>query len=53
MALIQAINNDHALALQTLGKYRRLVSSEEAAVAEEVLNDLKKSTNAAKGVSSA
>ena len=53
MALIQAINNDHALALQTLGKYRRLVSSEEAAVAEEVLNDLKKSTNATKGVSSA
>jgi tetratricopeptide (TPR) repeat protein len=48
LALVQEINANDGAALQTLGKYKRLVSPEEAMTAEQALNDLKRSTAALK-----
>jgi tetratricopeptide (TPR) repeat protein len=48
LALVQAINNDIARALVTLGKYQQLVPEADGKVAAELLEDLKKSLTAAK-----
>src|ERR1043166_4912170 len=48
LALVQAINNDRAAAINALGKYQELVSEDEARIADELLQNLKKSLAAAK-----
>lgn len=48
LALVQAINNDLAAAVNALGKYQELVSEDEARNADELLQNLKKSLAAAK-----
>ena len=48
LALVQAINADNAAAVQTLVKYKRLVSADEGRIAEELLDNLQKSLAAAK-----
>jgi tetratricopeptide (TPR) repeat protein len=48
LALVQAINADAASALRTLTKYKQLVSIDEGRIAEELLENLKKSVAAAK-----
>ena len=47
LALVQAINNDHAAAAATLVKYEQLVPEEEARHADELLQSLRKSLNPA------
>jgi len=48
LALVQAINNDFAGGVDALSKYRELVSDEEGRVAQELLQSLQKSLDAAK-----
>src|SRR4029434_82217 len=48
LALVQTINADPTEALSTLGKYKQLVSTDEARIAEELLDNLRKSITAAK-----
>jgi len=48
LALVQVINNDPAAAVTTLNKYRELVSAAEGQIAEELLQNLKKSLLVAK-----
>jgi Flp pilus assembly protein TadD len=48
LALVQAINNDLAVAVSTLTRYRELVSEDEARNAEELMHDLQRSLAAAK-----
>jgi tetratricopeptide (TPR) repeat protein len=48
LALVQAINNDLDGAVSALGKYQELVSEEEGQMAEELLQNLKKSLAAAR-----
>jgi Flp pilus assembly protein TadD len=43
LALVQAINNDFDAAVTALGKYRELVPEEESRIAEELLENLRKS----------
>jgi len=47
LALVQAINNDFAAAVDALSKYRELVPEDEGRIAEELLQNLKKSLGAA------
>ena len=47
LALVQAINNDLAVATATLVKYQQLVPEEEARHADELLQSLRKSLNSA------
>ena len=49
LALIQSINNELAVAINTLSKYQQLVSKDEARNADELLRNLKQSLAAAKG----
>jgi len=49
LSLVQAINNDPAGALRSLGKYQELVPESEGRIAVEVLENLKKSLAATKG----
>lgn len=51
LGLVQAINNDPAAAINSLSKYRELVSSEEGRNVEELLRNLKESLAAGSGVS--
>ena len=48
LALVQAINNNFEAAVNALNSYRGLVSPEEGRIAEELLENLKKSLAAAK-----
>jgi tetratricopeptide (TPR) repeat protein len=48
LALVQAINSDHNAALQTLAKYKRMVTEDEGRIAEELLESLKKAVAVAK-----
>ena len=48
LSLVQAINNDLGAAITALSKYQELVSEEEGRIAEELLQNLKKSLTAAK-----
>jgi tetratricopeptide (TPR) repeat protein len=48
LALVQAINNELAAAINTLTRYRELVSEDDARNAEELLHDLRKSLAIAK-----
>lgn len=48
LALVQMINADPAAAVATLNKYRELVSEDEARIAEDLLQNLKKSLAVAK-----
>ena len=48
LALVQAINNDFEAAVTALGKYRELVPEEEGRIAEELLDNLRKSLATAK-----
>jgi tetratricopeptide (TPR) repeat protein len=48
LALVQGINNDFAAAVNALNKYRELVSEDEGRIAEELLQNLKKSLAAAR-----
>lgn len=48
LALVRAINNDLAAAVESLSKYQQLVSSEEGRNAEELLNNLKRALAARK-----
>ena len=48
LALVRAINNDLAAAVESLSKYQQLVSSEEGRNAEELLNNLKRALAAGK-----
>jgi len=48
LALVQGINNDFAAAVNALNKYRELVSEDEGRIAEELLQNLRKSLVAAK-----
>jgi len=50
LALVQAINNDLAAAITALGKYQALVSETEARIADELMQNLKKSLAAAKNL---
>ena len=43
LSLVQAINNDLGAAITALSKYQELVSEEEGRIAEELLQNLKKS----------
>lgn len=47
LALAQALTGDIAAALRTLARYRQLVTPEEARIAEELLENLRKSMSAA------
>jgi len=47
LALVQAINSDPGAAVRALRKYQELVSKEEGRIAEDLLQDLKKSLAAA------
>ncbi len=48
LALVQAINNDLAAAVNSLTNYRQMVSEEEGRNADELLDNLKRSLAAAK-----
>ena len=48
LALVQAINNDFGAALSALARYQELVSEHEGRIAEELLQNLKKSLGMAK-----
>jgi Flp pilus assembly protein TadD len=48
LALVQVINNDPAAAVTTLNKYQELASEAEGRIAEELLQNLKKSLAGAK-----
>lgn len=48
LALVQTINSDPLAAMQSLGRYQGLVTAEDARVAQELLDSLKKSADAAK-----
>jgi hypothetical protein len=48
LALVQGINNDFDAAVNALNKYRALVPKEESCIADELLQNLKKSLAAAK-----
>jgi tetratricopeptide (TPR) repeat protein len=48
LALVQAINNDHAAALISLTRYQALVPDDEARNARELLDNLRKSLAAAR-----
>lgn len=48
LALVQTINSDPAGAIRSLGKYKELVTPEDARVAQDLLDNLKKSVDAAK-----
>ena len=48
LALVRAVNNDLAAAVNALTKYQQLVPAEEGRNAEELLNNLKRSLAAAK-----
>ncbi len=50
LALAQALNGDISAALHTLAIYKRLVSPAEARVAEDLLENLRKSMTAAKNL---
>jgi len=52
LALVQAINNNFDAAVNALKKYRELVPEEEGRIAEELLQNLKKSLAAAKNARS-
>lgn len=52
LALVQAINNNFDAAVKALKKYRELVPAEEGRIAEELLQNLKKSLAAAKNARS-
>ena len=53
LALVQAINNEFDAAVSALDKYRQLVSEGEGRIAEELLENLKKSLAGAKNCRSA
>lgn len=48
LALVQGINNDFSGAVDALSKYRELVSEEEGRIADELLQNLKKSLGGAR-----
>jgi tetratricopeptide (TPR) repeat protein len=48
LALVQAINNNFGAALAALSKYQQLVPKEEGRIAEELLQNIRKSLAAAK-----
>ncbi len=48
LALVQALNSDHAAAVASLTRYQELVSEDEGRIAEDLLQNLKKSLTASK-----
>ncbi len=48
LALVQAVNNDFDAAVSALNKYRELVSEEDGRLAENLLQELRKSLGAAR-----
>ena len=52
LALVQAVNNDFDSAVSALNKYRELVSEEDGRLAENLLQELRKSLAAARATGS-